>query len=62
MKIKKLLLYISFVLIMFLSTTNVYASGGVTIKSIDLVDKSIMIYKLRNKYVNKMLSVRRGNL
>ena len=41
MKIKKLLLCISFVLIMFLSTTNVYASGGVTIKSIDLVDKSI---------------------
>ncbi len=41
MKIKKLLLCISFVLIIFLSTTNVYASGGVTIKSIDLVDKSI---------------------
>ena len=41
MKIKKILLCISFVLIMFLSTTNVYASGGVTIKSIDLVDKSI---------------------
>ena len=41
MKTKKLLLCFSFVLIMFLSTTNVYASDGVTIKSIDLIDKSI---------------------
>ena len=40
MKLKKLILCISFVFIIFLSTTNVYASENVKIKSIDLVDKS----------------------
>ena len=40
MNFKKLILCISFVLIMFLSTTNVFASENVKIKSIDLVDKS----------------------
>ena len=40
-KCGKILLFFSTIFVMFLSTTNVYASGGVTIKSIDLIDKSI---------------------
>ena len=40
MKLKKLFLYISFIFIIFLGTTNVNASENVKIKSIDLVDKS----------------------
>ncbi len=40
MNLKKLILCIFFVFIIFLSTTNVFASENVKIKSIDLVDKS----------------------
>ncbi len=41
MKKSKILLYFSIIFLMFLSTTNVYASENVKIKSIDLVDKSV---------------------
>lgn len=40
-KCRKILLCFSMIFVVFFSITNVYASGGVTIKSIDLVDKSI---------------------
>ena len=41
MKIRKLLLYISFVLVAFFSITDVNASENVKIKSIELIDKSV---------------------
>ncbi len=41
MKLGKLFLYVSFIFVIFLSTTNVNASENVKIKSIDLVDKSV---------------------
>ncbi len=41
MKKSKILLCFSIIFLMFLSTTNVYASENVKIKSIDLVDKSV---------------------
>ena len=40
-KCRKILLCFSMIFVVFFSITNVYASGDVTIKSIDLVDKSI---------------------
>ena len=40
-KCRKILLCFSMIFVVFFSITNVYASDGVTIKSIDLVDKSI---------------------
>lgn len=40
-KCRKILLCFSMIFVAFFSITNVYASDGVTIKSIDLVDKSI---------------------
>ena len=41
LKCRKILLFFSMIFVVFFSITNVYASDGVTIKSIDLVDKSI---------------------
>ena len=41
LKCRKILLCFSMIFVVFFSITNVYASDGVTIKSIDLVDKSI---------------------
>lgn len=41
MKKSKILLYFFIIFLMFLSTTNVYVSENVKIKSIDLVDKSV---------------------
>ena len=41
MNLKNMFLCISFVLAMFLSITNVYASDNVNIKSVELVDKSV---------------------
>lgn len=40
-KCRKILLCFSMIFVVFFSITNVHASDGVTIKSIDLVDKSI---------------------